>query len=233
VSAIDGHQISAREKQPEVALSQIKRIGGGSSPESPDRVPKGGPIPRFGVCLGVPVTSDSRYKAVGYAVRPLMGLEWADWWQFFSHLAPSDIRYRFGRLVSVEAALRLLTLPNRYGSVIFGAFCSEGLVGVANLAKDDMGQAEIAILVRSDWKRQGIGEALMRAMLCQASRERLHVFGIIHPSNSAIIGLMRRFGFVFGPRQIDYTVMHWHPTETQGRTGTLAEHRANRGEAVH
>jgi GNAT superfamily N-acetyltransferase len=227
VAAIDGHEIPARERQPAIALSPIKHIGGGSSRESLDRVLKSGqPPPRFGECSGGPLARDSRCKALRYAVCPLMGIEWADWRQFFSHLAPADIRYRFGRLVSVDAALRLLTLPNRYGSVIFGAFCSEGLVGLANLAKDDAGQAEIAILVRSDWKRQGIGEALMWALLCQATREHLQIYGIIQPSNSAIVGLMRRFGFVSGPRQIDYTIMHWHPADTEGRTGHLAEQEA-------
>jgi GNAT superfamily N-acetyltransferase len=176
--------------------------------------------------------SDSPDAPIRYAVRRLMGIEWAEWWQFFGYLNPSDIRYRFGHLVSVEAALRLLTLPNRYGSVIFGAFCPEGLVGVANLAKDDMGRAEIAVLVRSDWKRRGIGEALMRAALCQATRERLQVYGFIQPSNSAIIGLMRRLGFVYGPRQIEHTVMHWRPAETQRTTGKLAAPRANMSEAI-
>jgi ribosomal protein S18 acetylase RimI-like enzyme len=176
--------------------------------------------------------SDLRHNAIRYAVRPLMGIDWADWGRFFSHLNPSDIRDRFGHPVSVEAALRLLTLPNRYGSVIFGAFRPEGLVGVANLAKDDMGRAEIAVLVRSDWKRRRVGEALMRAVLCQAGRERLQVYGFVQSSNSAIIGLLRRVGFVYGPRQIDYTIMHWRPAETQQTTAQLAAPRASRGEAI-
>jgi RimJ/RimL family protein N-acetyltransferase len=116
--------------------------------------------------------------------------------------------------------------------VIFGAFCPEGLVGVANLAKDDMGRAEIAILIRSDWKRQGIGAALMRAALCQATQERLQVYGFIETSNAAIIGLMRRFGFVHGARQIDHAIMHWRPAEPHGRSkngGTWADVRAPTG----
>jgi GNAT superfamily N-acetyltransferase len=163
--------------------------------------------------------TDSRHHAARGVICRLEGIEPADWRLFFSHLAVSDIRYRFGRLVSVEAGLRLVTLPNRYGSAIFCAFCPEGLVGVANLAKDDRGRAEIAILIRSDWKRRGIGAALMRAALCQATQERLQVYGFIEPSNAAIIGLMRRFGFVHGARQIDRAIMHWRPAEPQGRSG--------------
>jgi ribosomal protein S18 acetylase RimI-like enzyme len=176
--------------------------------------------------------SDLRYDAIRYAVRPLMGIDGADWERFFSHLNPSDIRDRFGHPVSVEAALRLLTLPNRYGSVIFGAFCPEGLVGVANLAKDDTGRAEIAVLVRSDWKRRRVGEALMRAVLCQAARERVQVYGFVRSSNSAIIGLLRGVGFVYGPRQIDYTTMHWRLAEPQQTTAQLAVPRASRREAI-
>jgi GNAT superfamily N-acetyltransferase len=176
--------------------------------------------------------SDSRHNAIRHAVRPLMGINWADWGRFFSHLNPSDIRDRFGHPVAVEAALRLLTLPNRYGSLIFGAFCPEGLIGVANLAKDAMGRAEIAVLVRSDWKRRGVGEALMRAALCQAARERLQVYAFVQSSNSAIIGLLRRVGFVWGPRQNDHTIMHWRLAETQQTMAQLAAPRASRRETV-
>jgi GNAT superfamily N-acetyltransferase len=224
-AAIDRHEITAREEQREIDRAPIKQMW--FSPMDARE------MPRSGESMGAQVMreSDSRDNAIRYTVRRLMDIEWTDWWQFFSYLNPSDIRYRFGRVVSVEAALRLLTLPNPYGSMIFGAFCPEGLVGVANLAKDEMGRAEIAVLVRSDWKRRGIGEALMRAVLCQATRERLQVYGLIQPSNSAIIGLMRRLGFVYGPRQIDHTIMHWRPAGTQRTTGKLAR-RANRSEAI-
>lgn len=213
MAAIDGHENTALDQQG-IGLSQR-----GFSPKECRPIASGAHnrCAIFGEFLGAHVMrrSESRRDAIRYAVRRLVGIEWAEWWQFFSHLAPSDIRDRFGRLVSVEAGLRLLTLPNHYGSVTFGAFCPEGLVGVANLAKDAMGQAEIAVLVRSDWKRRGIGETLMRAALCQANREGLPVYGFVQPANSAIIALMRRLGFVYSGRQADYTMMHWHPAEMQ------------------
>jgi len=234
VATIDGQQRRAREGQQEIGLAQIKQMSGDSHRAGLDQWLKGRPALRFGECSGAPVPNenDSGRQAPRYAVRRLAGIERADWWQFFSHLAPSDIRYRFGRLVEVEAALRLLMLPNHYGSGIFAAFCPEGLVGVANLAKDDTGQAEIAVLVRTDSKRRGIGETLMRTALCQATRERLQVYGFVHPSNSAIINLMRRLGFASGLRQTDYTIMHWHPPERQRITGR-SEQQANRNEAAH
>jgi GNAT superfamily N-acetyltransferase len=176
------------------------------------------PMPRAELlAVAIMDKADSRHHAVRGVICRLKDIESADWRLFFSHLAASDIRYRFGRLVSVEAGLRLLTLPNRYGSVIFGAFRPEGLVGVANLANDDIGRAEIAILIRSDWKRRGIGAALMRAALCQATQERLQVYGFVDPSNAAIVGLMRRFGFVHGARQIDRAIMHWRPAGAHRR----------------
>jgi GNAT superfamily N-acetyltransferase len=208
MAAIDGHENTALDQQ-EIGLSQRR-----FSPKECRPIASGArnPCVIFGEFLGA---SKSRHDAIRYTVCRLAGIESAEWWQFFSHLAPSDIRDRFGRLVSVEAGLRLLTLPNHYGSVMFGAFCPEGLVGVANLAKDAMGRAEIAVLVRSDWKRRRIGETLMRAALCQANRERLPVYGFVQRSNSAIITLMRRLGFVHGRGQVDNAIMHWHPAETQ------------------
>ena len=97
---------------------------------------------------------------------------------------------------------------------------------MANLATDDVGQAEIAMLVRSDWKRRGAGVGLMRAALGQATQERLQVHGFMQPSNAAIIGLMRRFGFVQGPRLIDHAIMHWRPAEPYGRSGPVMERQA-------
>jgi hypothetical protein len=95
-----------------------------------------------------------------------MGIESADWWQFFSHLVPLDIRYRFGRLVSAEVGRRLVSFSQPLRLRDFRRLCPAGLVGVANLAKDDIGQAETGLLVRSDWKPRGVGQALMRAALC-------------------------------------------------------------------
>jgi hypothetical protein len=34
---------------------------------------------------------------------------------------------------------------------------------------------------------------------------------------------MQRFGFVHGPRQIDSTIMQWHPAETDQRTQPPAQ----------
>jgi GNAT superfamily N-acetyltransferase len=218
MAAINGHENTALDQQ-EIGLSPRR-----FSPRECRPIASGSHSRRdiFGEYLGVHVTrqSDSRRDAIRYTVCRLISIEWAEWGQFFSHLAPSDIRDRFGRLVSVEAGLRLLTLPNNHGSVMFGAFCSEGLIGVANLANDAMGRAEIAVLVRSDWKRRGIGETLMRAALCHAKQERLPVYAFIQPSNSAIIALMRRLGFVYGLGQVDNPIMHWRPAEMQ-RSGDV------------
>lgn len=166
------------------------------------------------------ITTAERSNATQYAIADLASIEWADWLGFFSHLAATDIRHRFGHLVSAEAGLRLITLPNRHGSAIFGAFDGDALVGVANLAKDDTGQAEVALLVRSDRKRQGIGQALLRTALCQATREGLPVYGLVQPSNAAIIGLMRRLGFVHGSWRADHTIMQWYPDGTHEAVGS-------------
>ena len=224
--AVNGDEIIGREQRQRIGLLPVDPTIESSGGRIPARLCAGVvPMPRFGE---VPVMSetDSRHNTARCAICRLEDIESADWRLFFSHLAPLDIRYRFGRLVSVEAGLRLMTLPSRYGSAIFGAFCPEGLVGVANLVKDDAGRAEIAMLVRSDSKRRGIGAALMRAALCQATQERLQVYGVMQPSNAAIIGLMRRFGFVHGPRQIDHAIMHWRPAEPHGRSGNVVEQQA-------
>jgi GNAT superfamily N-acetyltransferase len=226
VAAIDGNEIIGREQAQRIGLLPVNPIIECSGRRVPDRLFAGAvPMPRLGE-VAVMCKTDSRHNTARCAICRLEDIQPAAWRLFFSHLAPLDIHYRFGRLVSVEAGLNLMTLPSRYGSVIFGAFCPEGLVGVANLAKDDMGRAEIAMLVRSDWKRRGIGAALMRAVLCQATQERLQVHGFMQPSNAAIVGLMRRFGFVHGPRQIDHAIMHWRPAEPQGGSGNAVEQQA-------
>jgi RimJ/RimL family protein N-acetyltransferase len=73
-----------------------------------------------------------------------------------------------------------------------GAICA-----IVHLARLSPGQAEIALIVRSDRARRGIGEALLRAALARAARQGLRTLSaVVLHENTAMLRLARKAGFV-------------------------------------
>ncbi|MBV8166453.1 MAG: GNAT family N-acetyltransferase, partial [Alphaproteobacteria bacterium] len=75
-------------------------------------------------------------------------------------------------------------------------------------ADPDNARAEYAVVVRSDWKRRGLGRALMRAIIDHA-RERGtgEIFGIILTENTPMIDLARALGFAITANPEDATTV--------------------------
>lgn len=86
--------------------------------------------------------------------------------EFFTHVTADDLRFRYlstARQVSREQ-LRALTHVDHRGTDSFLAFTGDGslLIAVATLACDpSLEHAEVAIVVRSDYKARGVGWELL------------------------------------------------------------------------
>jgi len=80
-----------------------------------------------------------------------------------------------------------------------GAFSGAGdLVGHSFLALLGMGEAEIALFVRQEYRRLGIGANLIRTILQWAARERVRrITGVIPAQDAAAERLLKRCGFRF------------------------------------
>ncbi|WP_454887517.1 N-acetyltransferase family protein [Sphingomonas oryzagri] len=86
--------------------------------------------------------------------------------EFFTHVTPDDLRFRFLSSVSHVSPdqLRAMTHVDHRQTESFLGFSQDGsrLVAVATLACDPtLTHAEVAIVIRSDYKARGIGWELL------------------------------------------------------------------------
>ena len=114
---------------------------------------------------------------------------------FFSHLNVEDIRMRFG---CVHFSIRYL-LPGQPGSgggVAFAAVdAADQVLGIANLAYLTPSVAEIAHVVRSDYKRHGRGHTLLAYAINWAEGEALsEVVGYVLADNRPMLSLAHKMG---------------------------------------
>src|SRR5579885_2932952 len=132
----------------------------------------------------------------GFSIRELGVADAALCREFFSRLDQRDVRLRFaGSRSSFEAML-----PGRRAGGdqrSFGAIDAEGVIlGILDLARVTSGEAEIALLVRSDLKRLGIGRALLRhAIGFAAARNVSRLTGYVLAENAPMLALAREMGF--------------------------------------
>jgi acetyltransferase len=82
-----------------------------------------------------------------------------------------------------------------------GADTNEEIVAVARLTKSHgVNQAEVAILVRDDFQRKGLGKALMERLLQAARDEKIaRVVAFMRPDNLGMQKLAVRVGFALEP----------------------------------
>ena len=140
-------------------------------------------------------------------VRPLRPDDRLAYCNFLRRLAPEDVRLRMGRLVRADRRMcdRLLEF-DRSREEAFVALDPDGvMLGVARIVldaglADDSG--EIALIVRSDMKHRGIGEALLdRVTRFARARGLAEMCGFVMYENRPMLNLARKHGarFVGGP----------------------------------
>lgn len=115
---------------------------------------------------------------------------------FFGHLDRQDIRTRFATIhFSIDKFLPKLTGPNK--GVAFAAFDAAAMIlGVINLAHLNSNSSEVAIIVRPDYKRRGIGRSLVARALQYAEHDGLYqVIGYVSVENLATLALAHAMGF--------------------------------------
>jgi len=136
-------------------------------------------------------------------VRPLTADDAPALVDLFDHLTPEDVRARFFVTLRAlpPALLERLSHPDRERELALAALCPDApdrLCGVVRLSTDaeDRRRAEFAVVVRSDWKRRGLGHGLIEAIIRHARERGLaELYGAILADNDAMIALARRLGF--------------------------------------
>jgi acetyltransferase len=112
---------------------------------------------------------------------------------FFRSLDREDIRLRFA---SLHPPLDALASRAATG-LAFGALDASGmLLGIADLVDLPAGSAEVALAIRSDRKRRGLGRSLLAHAIRQAEGRGLSLLlGYVLGENAAMLCLAREMGF--------------------------------------
>jgi acetyltransferase len=122
--------------------------------------------------------------------------------RFFQRLEPEDLYFRFFSPVrkAPHSQLARFTQIDYDREMAFIAYAPDGedeTLGVVRaIADPDNRQAEFAIIVRSDFKGQGLGSALVEKMIryCR-SRGTGELVGQVLSENTPMLGLVRKLGF--------------------------------------
>lgn len=129
----------------------------------------------------------------GFVIRNLHAPDAAACEEFFRSLDRDDIRMRFAspRAYSSDLFLR------DPGTTTVAAVDPMGAVlGIVNIAPLSSDSAEIAIVIRSDVKRRGIGRSLLARVIERMSCDGFEqLLGYVLAENQPMLALARRMGF--------------------------------------
>ena len=136
-----------------------------------------------------------------FQVRPARESDAADLGEFFSHVSSEDLRFRFLTAVDEVGAARLaeLTRTDHDLTESFVAVDKDGRTIIANAviaASPDLSRAEVALAIRSDYKRRGISWTLLEHIARYARARGIGVLESVESrDNHAAIELEREMGF--------------------------------------
>ncbi len=134
---------------------------------------------------------------------------------FLERVSPEDLRFRFFRVTNrfsheFLAGFTQIDYDREMALIATrpGADGQPETLGVVRAVSDaDNDQAEFAILVRTDCKGRGLGEALMHIIIdYQARRGTRLLFGEVLIHNHAMLGLCKSLGFRVDPGEPDEVV---------------------------
>ena len=133
------------------------------------------------------------------AIRPIRPTDEAAEADFFAHLTPEDVRFRFfSALRQLPPRLLFrLTHIDYVGEMAFVAERTSGeIVGVARLVRDpDASNGEYAVAIRPDMKGHGLANHLMgRVLDWGRSQGMTHVHAMILADNGPMIAFARKLG---------------------------------------
>jgi RimJ/RimL family protein N-acetyltransferase len=146
----------------------------------------------------------SRAKRITLLDRPLVEAEWDMVRRFVRRMEREDLRLRFGHPLDLcdEITLRrAFDIKAGVGEISWLLDETAAIAGLAHRIMVSRAQAEVGLIVRSDLKRTGIGELLLREMLARSAQQGLETLsGLVLSENRAMLRLAAKIGFA--PRQV-------------------------------
>jgi RimJ/RimL family protein N-acetyltransferase len=131
--------------------------------------------------------------------EPLSEAEWDLLRAFVRKTSRESLRGRFGQAADFtddQTLKRLFAIKGRRGEMICMVEEGGAVCGIVHLVELSPTHAEIALIVRSDRARRGIGEKLLRVALGHAARRHLNRLSafVLH-ENIPMLRLARKVGF--------------------------------------
>jgi acetyltransferase len=144
-------------------------------------------------------------REVDHVIRPpLNETEWDMIRTFVRRMERNDLRLRFGRPINFdddETLKRTFDIQAGRGDLSWTADAKGAVAGLLHSALITPTEAEIALIVRSDLQRTGIGEAMLRDVMARSARCGLKMLsGLVLWENTAMLELAKKVGFV--PRKL-------------------------------
>ncbi|HEX2825801.1 MAG TPA: GNAT family protein [Burkholderiales bacterium] len=135
-------------------------------------------------------------------LRPVRAEDRAAYVDFISRIDPADLRRRFfdAHGLSPQSDFEHHVRKDRDGGTGFVAVrqlrgSPDEIVGEARVHRyPGVRAAELAIIVRSDMQRRGLGRALMQKAIEYCAAHGMEVIARMLPDNDAMIGLAKRSG---------------------------------------
>lgn len=151
------------------------------------------------VAFTAPRAALSTWTGFCFEVRPATGDDKAALADFFTRVSSEDRRFRFLSAVRKvdDDILRRLTEVDHERSEDFLAFDGDTLIASAMLAADPaLERAEVAISIRADYKRRGVGWALLDHVSRYASYRGITLIESVEcRDNIEAISLEKEMGF--------------------------------------
>jgi GNAT superfamily N-acetyltransferase len=152
-------------------------------------------------CRTAPANAPSRGERwIVVRDRPLLEAEWDMVRDFVRRLDAEDLRLRFGcpRDFRDEAVLRCaFDIASGVGEISWVLDGMAAIAGIAHRIRVAPAEAEAGLIVRSDLKRVGIGEFLLRAMAARSARQGLKTLSaMVLRENYPMLCLAAKLGCV-------------------------------------
>jgi acetyltransferase len=133
-------------------------------------------------------------------VRPLSLADWDAYLAFGNRIERNDMRLRFAGPVKLDDSRcrRFLDIDHDHEEALAALDGDGAILGVARLVRTSATEADIALIVRSDLKRRGVGTLLLDRLARYAGAVGVGVLtGDVLYENQAMLSLARRAGFRF------------------------------------
>lgn len=173
-------------------------------PSSPSLAPPSSPYPLAGrapSARGLTAWAGEAYQPGDLVVtRSLSESDWDMIRAFVRNIERNDLRLRFGGAIDFhdeDSLRRRFGVNPNSGEIawLLDERCS--IAGMSHRVLVSQFEAEIALIVRSDLKRRGIGTRMLNCLIRRSTEERLQtVSAFILHENRAMLELARKAGFV-------------------------------------